>query len=200
MDSDSPQAFKCVFLNLIAWIYLSRWGSGHFFFFYKRPGSKYFRLWRPYSLCCTPHPCWCSVKIATENVHTRAHGWVPLQLASQKQQAGCSLCPVVQWLLPSVLLWIAEIFDWSGYTILTFIFLIIYPVIRLPRWRSGKESACHTRGLGFDPWVWSSPGVGNGNLLEGSGAWQATVHGVTKCWTWLSDWACIQLLVPLTNT
>ena len=23
------------------------------------------------------------------------------------------------------------------------------------------------------------------------GAWRATVHGVTKSWTWLSDWACI---------
>ena len=37
---------------------------------------------------------------------------------------------------------------------------------------------------------------GNGNPLQYScldnpmdrGAWQATVHGVTKSWTWLSDW------------
>ena len=42
-----------------------------------------------------------------------------------------------------------------------------------------------------------SPGEGNGNPLQYSclenprdrGAWQATVHGVTKSWTWLSDWA-----------
>ena len=41
-------------------------------------------------------------------------------------------------------------------------------------------------------------GEGNGNLLQHSclensmdrRAWQATVHGVTKSWTWLSDWAC----------
>ena len=40
-----------------------------------------------------------------------------------------------------------------------------------------------------------SPGRGNGNPLQYSclgdsmnkGAWQATVHGVTKSWTWLSD-------------
>ena len=52
-------------------------------------------------------------------------------------------------------------------------------------------------------WVWSlgqedSPGVGNGNSLQYSflensmdrGAWQATVHGIAKSQTWLSDWAC----------
>ena len=41
----------------------------------------------------------------------------------------------------------------------------------------------------------SIPGEGNGNLLQysclgnpmGRGAWQATVHGVTKSWTQLSD-------------
>ena len=42
-------------------------------------------------------------------------------------------------------------------------------------------------------------GVGNGNPLQyscpencncmGREAWRATVHGVTKSWTWLSDWA-----------
>ena len=43
----------------------------------------------------------------------------------------------------------------------------------------------------------SSPGGGHGNPLQYSclenpmdrGAYQATVHGVTKSWTWLSDWA-----------
>ena len=41
-----------------------------------------------------------------------------------------------------------------------------------------------------------SPGAGNGNTLQDSwlenpmdrGAWQATVHGVEKSWTRLSDW------------
>ena len=43
----------------------------------------------------------------------------------------------------------------------------------------------------------SVPGVGSGNPLQYSclknsvdrGAWQAAAHGVTKSWTWLSDWA-----------
>ena len=47
----------------------------------------------------------------------------------------------------------------------------------------------------FIPWVRKIPGGGHGNLLQCSclenpvdrGAWWATVHGVTKSWTWLSD-------------
>ena len=46
-----------------------------------------------------------------------------------------------------------------------------------------------------------SPGVENVNPLQysclensmGGGAWQATVHGVAKNWTWLSDWAHISI-------
>ena len=57
----------------------------------------------------------------------------------------------------------------------------------VPRWLSGKESACNAGntedrdsviGLG------RSPGGVNGNLLQYScqdrGAWQATVHGITE--------------------
>ena len=50
----------------------------------------------------------------------------------------------------------------------------------------------------FDPWIRKIPGVGQGYPLQYSclenpmdrGAWRATVHGVTKSWIWLSDWAC----------
>ena len=66
----------------------------------------------------------------------------------------------------------------------------------LPRWLSGKESACQYRRFkrhGFDPWVGKVPREGNGNSLQYSclenpmdnGAWRATVHGVAKSWTWL---------------
>ena len=65
---------------------------------------------------------------------------------------------------------------------------------------TGKESACQCRRCkshGFDPWIEKIPGVGNGDLLQCSclensmerGAWRATVHGVTKSWTRLSNWA-----------
>ena len=59
----------------------------------------------------------------------------------------------------------------------------------------GKESTCNARDLGSIPGSGRSPGERNGNsfqysCLENSmdgGAWQATVHGVTKSWTQLSD-------------
>ena len=56
----------------------------------------------------------------------------------------------------------------------------------LPRWLSGKESACQAGDAGLIPGSGRSPGRGNGNPLQYSclenhmdrGAWQATVHGV----------------------
>ena len=65
----------------------------------------------------------------------------------------------------------------------------------LPKWHSGKESACQCRRcrrLELDPKSGRSPGGGNGHPLHYSflgnpmnrEAWWATVHGVTK-----SDWA-----------
>ena len=67
--------------------------------------------------------------------------------------------------------------------------------MELPWWFSGKEPACKYRRPGFDPWVGKIPEEGNGNSLQYSsqenpmdgGAWQATVHGVTKNQIQLSD-------------
>ena len=55
----------------------------------------------------------------------------------------------------------------------------------------GKESPCNAVDPGSIPGSGRSPGDGNGNPLQYSylkifrdrGAWQATVHGVTKSWT-----------------
>ena len=60
---------------------------------------------------------------------------------------------------------------------------------------AGKESACSAGDLGSIPGLGRSPGDGNGNPLQysclgnpmGRGAWQPTVHGVTKSQTLLSD-------------
>ena len=59
----------------------------------------------------------------------------------------------------------------------------------------GKESACKAGDPGSIPGLGRSPGEGNGSPLEYSclensmdrGAWQDTVHGVTKSWTRLGD-------------
>ena len=61
---------------------------------------------------------------------------------------------------------------------------------------AGKESACNEGGLGSVPGLGRSPGEGNGNSLQDSclenskdrGTWWATVHGVAKSWTQLSDY------------
>ena len=58
-----------------------------------------------------------------------------------------------------------------------------------------KAPACNAGDLGSIPGLGRSPGEGNGNPLQYSclenpmdgGAWWATVHGVTKSWTRLSD-------------
>ena len=63
----------------------------------------------------------------------------------------------------------------------------IFKMNGLPRWLSGKESACTVRDVGSIPGSRRSPGEGNGNPLQYSylgnpvdrGARRATVHRVT---------------------
>ena len=72
----------------------------------------------------------------------------------------------------------------------------------LPRWLSGKESSCNAGDLGSIPG--SGPSLGEGNryplqyfCLENPmdrGAWWATVHGVTKSHTQLSN-KCVSISV-----
>ena len=58
-----------------------------------------------------------------------------------------------------------------------------------------KESACNAGDLGLNPGLGRSSGEGNGNPFQYSclenpmdwGAWWATVHGVTRSQTWLSN-------------
>ena len=65
----------------------------------------------------------------------------------------------------------------------------------------GKMSACNAGDLGLIPGLGRSPGEGNGNPLQYSclenpmdrGAWQATVHGVSKSRTRLSNFTSLHL-------
>ena len=64
-----------------------------------------------------------------------------------------------------------------------------------PNSSDGQESACNAGDPGSMPGWGRSPGAGNGNPFQylclenpmDRGAWQATVHGVTKSRTRLSD-------------
>ena len=65
----------------------------------------------------------------------------------------------------------------------------------VPGGSNGEESTCNVGDMGSIPGLGRSPGEGNGyppqySCLENSmnrGAWQATVHGVAKSQTRLSD-------------
>jgi len=67
----------------------------------------------------------------------------------------------------------------------------------LLKWFSGRESTCNAGDSDLIPGSRRSPGGGNGKLLQFSclenpivrGTWWATIHGVTKSQTWLSNWA-----------
>ena len=62
--------------------------------------------------------------------------------------------------------------------------------VGLPRWLSGKESACDAGDVGLIPGAGRSPGGGNGNPLQYSclgnpmdrGVWWVTVQKVAKSW------------------
>ena len=78
-------------------------------------------------------------------------------------------------------------------------YLIFSVKIRLPRChlvvKNPPANAGDTGDVGLIPRLRRSPGVGNGNPFEYSylqnpvdrGAWQATVHEVTKSWTRLKQ-------------
>ena len=76
------------------------------------------------------------------------------------------------------------------------IFFLLCLLQGFPDGGSDKESAC----LGSVPGLGRSRGGGHGNPLQYScleklmdrGAWLATVHGVSKSWTWLSNLAHTQ--------
>ena len=71
-----------------------------------------------------------------------------------------------------------------------------------PDGSDGKESACSVGDQGSIPGSARSPGEGNGNPLQYSclentmdrGAWQATVHEVTKSLTRLSNFTFLSFL------
>jgi len=73
--------------------------------------------------------------------------------------------------------------------------LAYLPFKGFPGGSVGKEFACNVGDLGSIPGSGRSPAERNGNPLQYSclenskdrGAWWATVHGVTKSWTQLSD-------------
>ena len=77
----------------------------------------------------------------------------------------------------------------------TFVLASHNSTLGFPGGLDGKESACNVGDPGSIPVLGRSLGDGNGNSLQYSclensmdrEAWQATVHGIAKCWTRLGD-------------
>ena len=65
-----------------------------------------------------------------------------------------------------------------------------------------SDQACLMAQMGDPSWIGKIAGEGNGNPFQYSclknsmdrGAWQATVHGVAKSWTQLSDYHSLNSL------
>ena len=83
--------------------------------------------------------------------------------------------------------------------------LVCLRLLNFPGGSEGKESACNAGDSGSIPGLWRSPREGTGYPLQHSylensldiGAWQTTVHGVTKGQTQLSN---IHFTLPCLNT
>ena len=77
--------------------------------------------------------------------------------------------------------------------------------VGFPHSSVGKESACNAGDSGSILGLGRSPGEGNGNPLQNScldnpmdrGAWRATVHGVTKSRTRLSEFTSLVFIRQL---
>ena len=77
--------------------------------------------------------------------------------------------------------------------------------VRFPSISDDKVSVCNKGDPGSIPGSGRSPGEGNGNPLRYSclenpmdgGAWQATVHGVTRSQTWLSHFTFRVIVISM---
>ena len=85
--------------------------------------------------------------------------------------------------------------SWAGHRESNYCLFYFFYFLDLPGGSDGEASAYNAGDLGSIPGSGRSPGEGNGNPLQYSclenpvdrGAWWATVHGVTKSQTRLSD-------------
>ena len=100
---------------------------------------------------------------------------------------------ILPFILPSA--WLPLVPGSSNVKILGLITCLSFRFSRVSLVAQMVESACNVGDPGLIPWSGRSPGEGNGNPLQYSclenpmdgGTWQATVHGVAKNQTRLSD-------------
>ena len=116
---------------------------------------------------------------------------IPFSRPSFRPRNWTCVSRIVGWFFT---IWVTKDKVWSQQNMMIF----CYCLKGFPNSLDGKESVYNAGVLGLVPGSRRSPGEGNGNpfqysCLENSmdrGAWWATVHGVTKSQTRLSDGAC----------
>ena len=120
--------------------------------------------------------------------------WTPLPPPSPSHPSGSSQCTSPEHPVPCINLGLAIYFTYDNIHVsMLFFFQLVFNWF--PGGSDGKASAYSAGDLGSIPGWGRSLGEGNGNPLQYSclknpmdgGAWQATVHGVTKSRTRLND-------------
>ena len=135
--------------------------------------------------------------------------WMTIRNISSCTSHLCSLSLTCFLLLSadffSCVLTCVFVFGCSGSLFLSRLFSVCF--LGFPGGAEVKASACNVGDLGSIPGLGRSPGEGNGNPLQYSclvnpmdgGAWWATVHGVTKSWTRLSNFTYVTYLLMYSN-
>ena len=161
---------QCFSRGVNAWVEMRRYGWGPIQRLTCTP-DPWEPGWCPFTLCDSSTGIWqCLLK------------WISGALFIYNQAT------VPDFPRAKVYLSIIQSFLQSSNTFQAPYFVPAKPSEWLPRWLSGKESACNAGDVGWIPGLGRSPGEENGNPLQYScledpmdrGAWQATVHGVAK--------------------
>ena len=126
--------------------------------------------------------CYCSMQLQNPQIGLNfRYGWIQ----------------VLKWCILESLwsLALSSLFVYVGFILRQALFCVLNSSWGFPGGSDGKASACSAGDPGSIPGLGRSTGEGNGNPLQYSclensmdwGAWWATVHGVAKSQTWLSN-------------
>ena len=180
---------KCNIEGIQLLLLLDPWS--HYFGYWRGLGSTWLWIQRTFSSCkLEPHPS--PGILSPGSYSTLLFSWLLLGDGLYDEWwIACCTSLAVKWVLwPE---WCCVVAD-SSPGVWNFIEDSVL-ILGFPKSSVSKESDCNARDTGLIPRLGRSPGGGHGNPLQysslwnpmGRGAWWATVHGVAKSQTWLSN-------------